>query len=100
MNTVIPWAILIFIAWFWVDSLRAREIANTACAAFCDRNNVKFLDGTVATSSIRLKRNPRGHINLHRTYRFEYSNTGEIRYEGVIIMLGKKIEAFHLAAEQ
>lgn len=98
MGDIIAWGILLFIAWFWIDSLRARENANSVCTTFCERNGVKFLDGTVATCNISLKRNPLGRINLCRTYRFEYSDTGEFRHEGIIIMLGNKIESFHLTS--
>ncbi|NOX07876.1 MAG: DUF3301 domain-containing protein [Gammaproteobacteria bacterium] len=100
MIDIVPWIILIFIAWFWLDSLSARENANTICNTFCERQGVKFLDGTVAARSIRLKRNSQGRINLRRIYHFEYSNTGETRHEGIIIMLGNQIEAFHLAAKE
>jgi len=100
MIDITPWIILIFIAWFWLDSLRARENANAICNTFCDRQGVKFLDGTVATRSISLKRNPHGRINLRRIYCFEYSNSGDTRYEGIVIMLGNKVEAFHLSAER
>jgi len=83
-------ALLAFVlgALFWVDSLRARERAVAAGRAACERYGVQFLDDTVAIAQLRLARDDDGRLRLRRTYAFEFSDTGNNRRHGAIVMLG------------
>jgi len=75
-------------ALFWVDSLRARERAVAAGRAACTRYGVQLLDDTVAFAQLRLARDDSGRLRLRRTYAFEFSDTGNNRRRGAIVMLG------------
>lgn len=77
-----------FCALFWVDSLRARERAVAAGRAACRRYGVQLLDDTVAFAQMRLARDTEGRLRLRRTYGFEFSDTGNNRRRGAIVMLG------------
>jgi hypothetical protein len=79
--------------WFWFDSLRALEIARNAGKRACDDANVQFLDDTVAGIAFALVRDKSGRRMLRRTYRFEFSETGNTRLEGQLIVLGDRIES-------
>jgi hypothetical protein len=79
--------------WFWFDSLRALEIARNAGKRACDDANVQFLDDTVAGIALALVRGKSGRRVLRRTYRFEFSETGNTRLEGQLIVLGDRIES-------
>lgn len=83
-------ALLVFVlgALFWVDSLRARERAVAAGRAACKRYGVQLLDDTVAIAQLRLARDDDGRLRLRRTYAFEFSDTGNNRRRGAIVMLG------------
>ena len=83
-------------AWLWVDSLRARERAVAAGRAACARYGVQFLDDTVAFAKLRLARDRGGQLRLRRTYEFEFSDTGDNRRHGAIVMLGAQVEDLHL----
>lgn len=87
---------LLGIAWFWQDSLRVREIAIALAKDFCAKENVQFLDGAVAAVSIRLKRDRRGRLGIARNYQFEFTDTGDNRLKGTIMMLGHTLETMHL----
>jgi hypothetical protein len=92
-----PWelaaiALLLAAGYLWVDSLRAREHAVTAGREACARYGVQLLDETVAFSRLRLARDAAGRIRLRRTYVFEFSETGDNRRHGAIVMLGAKLE--------
>lgn len=87
---------LLFGAWFWQDSLRVRELAIAHAKDFCAKENVQFLDGAVATVSIRLKRDERARLVIARDYQFEFTDTGNNRLKATIIMLGHRIQAMHL----
>ncbi len=73
---------------FWVDTLRARERAVAAGRAACRRYGVQLLDDTVAFAKLRLARDDDGRLRLRRTYAFEFSDTGNNRRRGAIVMLG------------
>lgn len=79
--------------WYWFDSLRALEIARAAGKRACQNADVQFLDDTVAGTSLALVRNESGRRVLRRIYRFEFSDTGNTRLEGQLILLGAEVES-------
>lgn len=83
-------------ALFWTDSLRARERALAAGRRACERYGVQLLDETVAFASLRLARDEEGRVRLRRTYRFEFSDTGDNRRHGAIVMLGPELADLQL----
>ena len=80
----------------WLDSLRARERAVKAGRAACDRYSLQFLDDTVSFTRIRLKRDAEGQLKIARTYAFEFSDTGNNRRHGAIVMLGGELQDLQL----
>lgn len=85
--------LLLAAAWFWFDSLRALEVARRAGRRVCREASVQFLDDTVARISLGVARDPSGCRVLRRTYRFEFSETGNTRLEGRLILLGDRVES-------
>lgn len=83
-------------ALLWVDSLRARERAVAAGRSACARYDLQFLDETVAFARLRLRRDEEGHLRIVRTYIFEFSDTGNNRRHGSIVMLGGELLDLHL----
>ena len=83
-------------ALLWVDSLRARERAITAGRSACERYSLQFLDDTVSFTRIRLARDDGGQVKIKRTYTFEFSDTGNNRRHGAIVMLGGDVADLHL----
>ncbi len=77
--------------WFWYDSMRALEIARNGGKQACSEANVQFLDDTVSGAGLALVRDASGRRVLRRTYRFEFSETGNTRLEGQLILLGDRI---------
>ena len=92
--------LLALFGWFWFDSLRALEIARKAGKRVCDNANVQFLDDTVAGVGLALARTKAGRRALRRTYRFEFSETGNTRLEGQLILLGDKVESITMEPYQ
>jgi hypothetical protein len=80
----------------WADSLRVRERALQAGRAACERYHLQFLDDTVSFTRFRLKRNQDGQLRIARTYTFEFSDTGNNRRHGAIVMLGDEVQDLHL----
>jgi hypothetical protein len=81
---------------FWLDSLRARERALKAGRAACERHELQFLDDTVSVSRVRLGRDDEGQLRIARTYTFEFSDTGNNRRHGAIVMLGGELQDLQL----
>ena len=84
-------ALLTLLAWFWFDSLKVREAAVHAAREACVAEGLLFLDDTVGISSLKLARDGHGHIQLQRAYDFEYSDTGNNRLSGSVVMLGHRV---------
>ena len=80
----------------WTDSLRARERAVRAGRSACERYDLQFLDDTVSFARMRLARNEEGELRIARTYTFEFSDTGNNRRQGAIMMLGGEVQDLHL----
>jgi hypothetical protein len=82
--------------WFWFDALRARECAVLAGRAACAREGVQFLDDTVVMTRIAPMRNEAGRLTFRRTYGFEFSDTGNNRRNGTIVVAGDAVEALDM----
>lgn len=93
MMSVLLLLLLVVLGWFWFSSLRALEVARNAGKHACDIAQVQFLDDTVASIAMALVRNESGRRVLRRTYRFEFSETGNTRLEGWVILLGSQVES-------
>jgi hypothetical protein len=92
--------VLIALGWFWLNSIRVLEIARNAGKQACIKADVQFLDDTVASIGLGLERNESGRRVLRRTYRFEFSETGNTRLEGKVIMFGENVESVTMDAYQ
>jgi len=79
------------LAWLWFDSLRAREAAVRAARAACTAEGLMLLDDTVAISNLKPARDDDGHLQLQRAYDFEYSDTGNNRLKGSVVLRGHRV---------
>jgi hypothetical protein len=82
--------------WFWLDSLKAREIGIQAAQRACADEGLQFLDETVIGRVNALARDDDGQLRLRRTYVFEYSDTGDNRRTGSVTLLGHQVEYLHV----
>ena len=90
------WLILLLLAalvWFWIDSMRALDTARNAVKIVCNKYDVQFLDVAVSGIALALVRDELGRLALRRTYRFEFTETGNSRLEGRLTLLGTKVES-------
>jgi len=78
-------------AWLWFDSLKAREAAVRAAREVCAAEGLMFLDDTVAIASLKPVRDDGGRITLQRAYDFEFSDTGNNRLKGSVVMRGHRV---------
>ena len=81
---------------FWNDSLRARDRMLETCARLCHELKVQFLDETVSLSGIRLARSSHGWPEFIRVYSFEFSGTGNDRWQGRATLAGRRVLSVQL----
>lgn len=79
-------------AWFWLDSLSARDAAVAAGKRIAAADGLQFLDETVAFSKLWAARDAYGRLRFQRTYHFEVSDTGLDRLNCSIVLLGHQID--------
>ena len=94
-----PIAFLVLLAggcWFWVDSLRSRELVLRHCTRYCLQLNVQLLDQTVFLTRLRPARDRDGHPCLRRWYSFDFSTDGGDRCKGNIRLLGSRVELIRM----
>lgn len=89
-------ALLGLFAWFWMDTLRAREAALAAARRACEAEGLQLLDETVAVERLRPARNDEGRLALRRDYLFEYSRDGADRHRGALTLLGRELTLLDL----
>jgi hypothetical protein len=90
---------LVAIGWLWYDSLRAREAAVRAARRACDAEGLMLLDDTVAIAALKPLRDENGHVKLQRAYSFEYSDTGDNRLKGGVVLLGDNVVLLSLGRQ-
>ena len=87
---------LLATAWFWYDSLGAREAANAAAIETCRSTGAALLDGTVAFRRLEAVRVAGGALGLRRTYVFDYTRDGATRQQGFVVTTGRSVETVGL----
>ena len=100
MGEAIALVVIAAAALLWADSLRARERAVRAGRDACNRYGLQFLDDTVSFARMRLARDGDGRLKISRTYTFEFSDTGNNRRDGAIVMLGGELQDLQLEPYQ
>ena len=88
---IVSLTLLSALAWLWFDGFAAREAGMRAARAACASENLQLLDDTVSIASLRPERNTDGQFALRRVYAFEFSDTGDNRRRGSVVLLGKRV---------
>jgi hypothetical protein len=89
-------AVVLAAIWLWSDSMRARERAVEAGRSACRRYGLQLLDDTVAIAGLRLARDRDGRLALERRYVFEFSETGDNRRNGALVLIGSELRDIQL----
>ena len=69
---------------------RATEVGRDACQAA----GVQWLDESVHAIGMKLRRNEDGWLGIERSFRFEYSDDGQERRIGRVVLLGQRLVGF------
>lgn len=82
---------ILALAWLWLDGMKARDLAVLAARRACESEGLQFLDESMSIESLRPARNDADALALRRVYSFEYSDTGDNRRPGSVVMLGHRV---------
>ena len=96
MSSLLVIVFLICLAWFWFDSVRAKEAATQAAAVACKEIQAQLLDQTVSLKRLRIARDIKGRMQLQRSYNFELSMDREARSYGRVFLLAQKVSSIQL----
>jgi len=91
MTSILIILFLALIAWFWLNSIRAKEIAMQASAEACQQIQAQFLDQTASLKKMKINRNQNGRMIFERTYGFDFSRDRETRQQGLVTIVGQKV---------
>jgi hypothetical protein len=87
---------ILTVFWYWSSAKLAHECAYHAVKQHCQSLQLQMLDDYVAFKTIVVKRNNQGRLRFLRRYHFEFSATGNERYNGTITLLGRQTLNIHL----
>ena len=96
LGDVLVFCLFIILLMLWWNAQGVKQVALDATRAYCKKMDVQLLDDGVVLRGFWLKRDNRGSIRLWRSYNFEFTSTGNDRYAGQIILLGRLVENIHL----
>lgn len=79
---------------YWSASRAAAERADAVGRNACRVAGVQWLDETVHASGLRLQRGDDGRLGFERSFRFEYSEDGDDRHVGRLVLRGQRLVSF------
>jgi len=82
-------------AWAWQQTAKGQ--AMQVVKRRCQQEALQLLDDTLVLEKMRIRPGKTGW-SLWRCYQFEFTSTGDQRYRGHVVLLGRKLEAIELAA--
>lgn len=74
--------------WYFVST---REHALAASKQHCDQMGVQFLDGSVIANGYKFSRNRSDSLVIIQCFTFEFSTSGDERYNGFAELAGKRV---------
>ncbi|PIE25043.1 MAG: hypothetical protein CSA60_01675 [Neptuniibacter caesariensis] len=88
--------LLIFLCYHWWQSQKVKEVALNYTRRQCKALGLQLLDDNINLRGFWLRRDKNGQVRVWRSFNFEFSSTGDERYSGNIITLGRNVTDLHL----
>ena len=96
LNDIILIVFMCLLYGYWHNAQKAKEVALKAAIAHCRLIDVQMLDDYVALSSVSLKRDRLQKLWLQRSFVFEFSSTGNERYNGKVLLMGRRVDSVYM----
>ncbi len=83
-------------AYWWWRAYAVKEMVLRIVRKHCQSMGVQLLDDSAVLRGLWLKRDAGGSLRVRRYYAFEFTSTGDERYNGSVVMLGLRLESIQL----
>lgn len=91
------WLVVIgVVALYWMQSGQYKGRARHFATDYCRHLGLQLLDQSMVITGIWPVRGPSGSLVFRRTYQFEFSSTGDRRYQGKLILEGMRFKSIEL----
>lgn len=103
--SVLFWTVVVgALICFWWQSDQIKHIALAHVYRYCKARNLQLLDQVMVLKGVWPARNDQGSLTLRRRYSFEFTSTGQARYQGEVELFGNRLQKLeleaHIAPEQ
>lgn len=92
LSSIIWTAIGVSLISFWWQGDKIKSIALQHLYDYCRQQDLQLLDQTIVLKGVWPRRNDFGSLQLRRRYGFEFTSTGEERYQGSIELSGRRLQ--------
>lgn len=99
LSDILVGLLIASLAALWWQGYAVKEKATRHVKQHCKKLDLQLLDDTVALYKV----SPvwqKGQLRIRRIYQFEFSTTGETRYQGFVTYVGKKPDGVQLPAHR
>lgn len=96
MSSLALLVVIGLLVWFWLESLKSRDIAIQVARTSCRQQELQLLDGTVTLQTIRPYYRNHDDYGLKRTYTFDYSGDGISRQTGCVVLYNDRVASIVL----
>jgi deoxycytidylate deaminase len=98
MSSLALLVVIGLLVWFWLESLKSRDIATQVARNSCRQQELQLLDGTVSLQTLRPYYRNLDDYGLKRTYTFDYSGDGLSRQTGCVVLYNSRVVSIVLEA--
>lgn len=84
--------------YYWWNSWKYKGRALGLALDHCRQLDLQLLDQSMVIRGIWPERNANGNLALRRAYQFEFTSTGEQRYQGKIVLIGMGLKSIDFEA--
>ncbi|HEB26729.1 MAG TPA: DUF3301 domain-containing protein [Porticoccus sp.] len=96
LNDVLFFTVFLAFVMLWWNAQGVKQMALQATRSYCKKMEVQLLDDVVFLRGFWFKRNSQGQLCIWRSYNFEFTSTGNERYSGQIVLLGRFVDDIRL----
>ncbi len=96
LNHLLWLCLFLLFGYHWWRGQRVKELALNYTRRYCREADVQLLDDSIGLRGVWLKRDGDGRLQFWRSYNFEFTATGDDRYQGRVVMLGEKVSGIQL----
>lgn len=96
LSSIFWTAIAVSLVSFWWQGDKIRSTALQYLYDYCRAQDLQLLDQTIVLKGVWPRRNNFGSLQLRRRYSFEFTSTGEERYQGMIELSGRRLQSIEV----